>query len=345
MLGGLGAQTVAYARFWSREGGRNFKKFENKDQNKKLLNQNSVRFSCTNLGEEKKKGRSSLKFSPIICPKLGAGQKQTCFAYPLCAQTFCPTRPGATGGAYRGRAHPNDSLCPQKRKLCPPKRKLCPPKRGLCPEEINRLGAPRVQIEAQIGVCHRYFRNFCGLTPDFMTFLGSRPLFFEITCFRSEKPLELPILAGKSLTISVKTFSSFFWRSPVFGRKNRLNSRVWPENPLQFQWRSFLFFWRSPVFGRKKRLNLWSLPCSFDQDWDKFLVPPYPSRIHKNKLLVPPQNLFLPPQSRYPGAGPVPNLQRGGVAMPQFCMLFYANSTILALDFPNVLGFPDALYM
>ena len=48
---------------------------------------------------------------------------------------------------------------------CPPKRKLCPPKRGLFPEEINRIGATGVQIEAQIGV-------FCGLTTDFLTFLG-----------------------------------------------------------------------------------------------------------------------------------------------------------------------------
>ena len=54
----------------------------------------------------------------------------------------------------------------------PPKRKLCPPKRGLYPEEIDRLGATGVQTEAQIGVCHSYFRAFCGLTPDFMTFLG-----------------------------------------------------------------------------------------------------------------------------------------------------------------------------
>ena len=54
------------------------------------------------------------------------------------------------GGAYRGRA---------------PKRKLCPPKRGLCSEEINRLGAAGAQIEVQI-------RVFCGLTPDFVTFLG-----------------------------------------------------------------------------------------------------------------------------------------------------------------------------
>ena len=69
------------------------------------------------------------------------------------------------GGAYRGRAPPNDCLCP-------PKRKLFPPKRGLCPEENNRLGATGVQIEAQNGVFQCYFCAICGLTPDFMTFLG-----------------------------------------------------------------------------------------------------------------------------------------------------------------------------
>ena len=53
-----------------------------------------------------------------------------------------------------------------------PQMKIVPPKRELRPEEINRLGATGVQIEAQIGVCHRYFRIFCELTPDFMTFLG-----------------------------------------------------------------------------------------------------------------------------------------------------------------------------
>ena len=34
-----------------------------------------------------------------------------------------------------------------------------------------------------------------------------------------------------------------------------------------------------------------------------FLFDPY-SRIHINKVFVPPQNLFMPPQPRYPGAGP-----------------------------------------
>ena len=47
----------------------------------------------------------------------------------------------------------------------PPTDCLCPPKRGLCPEEINRLGASGAQIEIQISV-------FCGLTPDFVTYLG-----------------------------------------------------------------------------------------------------------------------------------------------------------------------------
>ena len=47
----------------------------------------------------------------------------------------------------------------------PPQTKIVPPPmRGPCPEEIKRLGATGVQI----GVCHCYFRAFCGLTPDFM---------------------------------------------------------------------------------------------------------------------------------------------------------------------------------
>ena len=68
-----------------------------------------------------------------------------------------PARPGATGGHI--------GAVPPQMIACAPKQKLCPPKRGLCPEEINRLGATGVQIEAQIGI-------FCGLTPDFMTFWG-----------------------------------------------------------------------------------------------------------------------------------------------------------------------------
>ena len=63
----------------------------------------------------------------------------------------------APRGAYRGRA-------PQLT-ACAPQTKIVPPRRGLCPKEINRLGASGAQIEVQI-------RVFCGLTPDFVTFLG-----------------------------------------------------------------------------------------------------------------------------------------------------------------------------
>ena len=114
--------------------------------------------------------------------------------YKVFASRSATVADPAPRGAYRGLAPPNDCLCP-------PKRKLCPAKRGLCPEEINRLGATGVQIEAQVGVCHCYFRAFCGLTPDFMTFLGWRPFFLEITCFRPEKPLEFAILVGEFLWI------------------------------------------------------------------------------------------------------------------------------------------------
>ena len=42
-------------------------------------------------------------------------------------------------------------------------------------------------------------------------------------------------------------------------------------------------------------LFFWSSPFSFDPH----------SRIYINKVLVPPKNLFTPPQLRYSGAGPV----------------------------------------
>ena len=140
------------------------------------------------------------------------------------------SRPGATGG-IPGRA-------PPKWLLVPP-----PPKRGLCHEEINRLGATGVQIEAQIGV-------FCGLTPDIMTFLGWRPFFGDhpfstgktawISNFGRKIPCKFGenlffffgdhlFSAGKSLANLEKTFFCF-WRSPA---KNRLNFRFRPKNPFE----------------------------------------------------------------------------------------------------------------
>ena len=58
-------------------------------------------------------------------------------------------------------------------------------------------------------------------------------------CFWPEKPLKFSILGKKSLRISAKTF---FWRSPVFGRKNRLNFQFWPEKAFGFRRKPFFFF-------------------------------------------------------------------------------------------------------
>ena len=66
-------------------------------------------------------------------------------------------RPGSTGV--------HSGAVPPQLTACAPQTKIVPPKRRLCPEEINRLGASVAQIEVQISV-------FCGLTPDFVTFLG-----------------------------------------------------------------------------------------------------------------------------------------------------------------------------
>ena len=61
--------------------------------------------------------------------------------------------------------------------------------------------------------------------------ISVKTFFLEITCFWAEKTFEFPISAEKSVSISGKTF---FWRSPVFGLKKRLNFRVFREIPSQF---------------------------------------------------------------------------------------------------------------
>ena len=89
-------------------------------------------------------------------------------------------KPGpAPRGPFRGRAPPNDCLCP-------PLTKIVAPKQGLRPEEIYRLGAIGMEIEAkdfQIGVYRPYFRSFCGLTPDFIKVSGQKPFSFSFFFF------------------------------------------------------------------------------------------------------------------------------------------------------------------
>ena len=142
-----------------------------------------------------------------------------------------------------------------------PQTKIVPlPKRGLCPKEIYRLGATGVQIEAQIGV----FLDWHWISWRFW----DEGLFFG----------DHLSSAGKSPAKSMKNFC-FFWRSPVFGRKNRLNFRFRPEIPSQNWWRPIsagnslaklvktFFFQRSPAFGRKNRLNFRFRPEIPSQNW------------------------------------------------------------------------------
>ena len=77
------------------------------------------------------------------------------------------------------------------------------------------------------------------LRPIFVEKMKTAPPPKEIGCrscevdvvIRPEKAFEYPLPAEKSVSISVKTF---FFRSPVFGLKKRLNFRVFREIPSQF---------------------------------------------------------------------------------------------------------------
>ena len=59
---------------------------------------------------------------------------------------------------------------------------------------------------------------------------------------RPEKPFDNPILAEKNVSISVKIFFFFFWRSSVFGLKNGLNFRFWLKNVVSLFQKSPPFF-------------------------------------------------------------------------------------------------------
>ena len=52
---------------------------------------------------------------------------------------------------------------------------------------------------------------------------------------RYKKAFEFPILAEKSVSISVKTFFFIFWRPPVFELKKRLNFQFRQKNQSQFR--------------------------------------------------------------------------------------------------------------
>ena len=101
----------------------------------------------------------------------------------------------------------------------------------------------------------------------------SEDLFLEIICIRPEKPLEFTISAGKSLTISVKTFFLFL-EITCF----------WPEKLLEFPisaGKSLWLFAPHFVYFIQTGMNL-SCPCA-------------PLEFTHNKRLVPPKICLCPP--------------------------------------------------
>ena len=72
---------------------------------------------------------------------------------------------------------------------------------------------------------------------------------------RSKKALEYPILAEKSVSISVKTFLFFFGNHLFLGGKNVRISDSGRKISLNFG-EDLFFFLRSPGFGRKDRFYI-----------------------------------------------------------------------------------------
>ena len=83
-------------------------------------------------------------------------------------------RPDATGGIPR-------PCPPPKWLLVPPKRKMCPLSEDCAQKTLigSWLLECKSSLRLQIGVYRPYFRNFCGLTPDFIKLLGRRLFLWE----------------------------------------------------------------------------------------------------------------------------------------------------------------------
>ena len=167
------------------------------------------------------------------------------------------------GGAYRGRAPPTGCLCPTKRKLCPPKR-------SLSPEEINRLGASGAQIEAQISVflwTDTGFYDVFGWRPFLFFFLWDHLFSAGKTAWNSDFGRKIPWILSEYF---------FFLEITCFR----------PEKSLKF-----------PVSAGKSLAIFAPHLVHLIQSGINFSCPRAPLEFTQNKLLVPPQNLFLPPPS------------------------------------------------
>ena len=161
-------------------------------------------------------------------------------------------RPSAVARQTRRHGGHTGAVAP-KWLLVPPQTKTVPPKRGLYPKEINRIGATGVQIEAQIGV-------FLWTDNGFHDVFGMKTFFFGDYRFSADKIAWICDFRRKiPCNFSENLFLFCFLEITCFSA----GKSAWICD-----------------FGRKIPLNLCFSPCSVDPDWNKFLVPPRPSRIH-----------------------------------------------------------------
>ena len=110
-------------------------------------------------------------------------------------------------------------------------------------------------------------RTFLG--PIFCEKLETAPPLKKIGCrscevdvvIRNEKAFEFPILAEKSVTISVKTFFFFFFffGDHLFLGRKTFEFPILAKKSVSISVKTF-FLWRPLVFGRKKRLNFRVIP-------------------------------------------------------------------------------------
>ena len=161
-------------------------------------------------------------------------------------------------GAYWDRAPPNEN--------CAPPSEDCAPKKITGSWLLECKSRSKLVFASVIFVLFVDWHRISWYSWDEDLF------FLEITCFRPEKPLEFPISAGKSLTISVRTF--FFLEITCFR----------PEKPLKFAILAGKTLW---IFG----LHLVHLI----QTGTNFSCPRAPLEFTQINFSCPPKIYFCPP--------------------------------------------------
>ena len=133
-------------------------------------------------------------------------------------------RPSATGGACRGRAPPNDCLCP-------PNENSAPPSNDCAPKKLTRSGLLKCKSRPKLVFATGIFVIFVDWHRISWHFGDEDLFFFGDHLFSAGKTARIPDF-GRKISCNFSE-DLFLWRSPVFGRKSRLNSRFRPENPLE----------------------------------------------------------------------------------------------------------------